>query len=55
MLRLKIFPFLFLIVFSPVLNAAGANPLLDSGSTVYAKGEYTKAAKFYETILAGGQ
>ncbi len=55
MFRQRIYSFLFFIAFCPALNAAGNNPLLDSGNAAYAKGEYTKAAKFYETILAGGQ
>lgn len=55
MFKLRIFSFLFFITLCQVIAGAAANPLLDSASAAYAKAEYTKAAKFYETILAGGQ
>lgn len=55
MFKLRIFSFLLVITLCPVMCVAGSNPLLDSASVAYAKGEYTKAVKFYETILAGGQ
>lgn len=53
MFKLRFFLFLLLISSFSVMEAA--TPLLDSASAAYSKGEYTKAAKFYETILAGGQ
>lgn len=53
MFKFRFFSFLFWIAFSSVLNAA--SPLLDSATAAYSKGEYTKAAKFYETVVAGGQ
>ena len=55
MFKLRLFYFLVFVALCPVVGAAGTDPLLDSASAAYAKGEYTRAAKFYETILASGQ
>ncbi len=53
--KLKILFVLFFVTLFSFVKASEGNVLLDSATAAYSKGEYGKAAKFYETILAGGQ
>lgn len=49
-----LFVLIFIVLFT-FAKAGGNTSLLDSANTAYSKGEYTKAAKFYETVLSSGQ
>ena len=53
--KLKFLLALFFIALFSFVKAGENNVLLDSAGAAYSKGEYTKAAKFYETVLSSGQ
>ena len=46
---------LFLFLFFRIITASGNNATLDSANTAYAKANYSKAIKLYESLLSTGQ
>lgn len=55
MLKIKFFISIFCICLSSFMSANEINILLDSANSAYSKGEFDKAIKGYETILASNQ
>lgn len=53
--KLKILVVLCFVILSSFVKAGQNNLLLDSAVVAYSKGEYSKAAMFYETIIKSGQ